>query len=92
MIIGACGIACELGCGLYSKGVCQGCDRTHADKIPCPVLQCSVKKQVEYCGRDCGQFPCDVFKQGFPYSQAYLGMYSGRLLKANQAGVSSHPK
>ncbi len=88
MIIGACGIACELGCGLYIKGICQGCDRTKADQLPCPVLQCSVKKQVEYCGRDCDQFPCDVYDQGFPYSQAYLGMCKGRMQQAKQAAGS----
>ena len=82
MKIGACGISCEPGCGLFSRGICSGCDRANADHVPCPILKCAVKKNIEYCGRDCKEFPCRAFKQGYPYSQAYLGMYSGRLQKA----------
>lgn len=80
--IGACGIACEV-CGLHSKGICQGCDPALAKHIPCPILKCAADKKIQYCSRDCADFPCSIYKGEYPYSQAYLGMYQGRLKKGN---------
>ena len=79
MIIGACGIACEPACGLKSKGICQGCTPTLADQVPCPILKCAVSKNVQYCGRDCGDFPCQTMKKGFPYSEGYIQMLTNRM-------------
>jgi hypothetical protein len=77
MKVGACGIACDPGCGLFAKGLCQGCDPARVKQIPCPVLSCAVKRKVQYCGRDCSDFPCKIVAK-FPYGEAYTGMYKSR--------------
>ncbi len=84
MLTGACGISCDPGCGLYHKKLCQGCNREMAENIPCPILQCAVEKQIEYCSRDCHKFPCNIYKQPYPYCEAYLSMYEFRLKAGKQ--------
>jgi len=90
MKIGACGIACEV-CGLYTSGICEGCDAGTAKStkerverlkklgVLCPILECAMKKGVSYCSRDCKDFPCAKYKEDpFPYSNSYLRMYESR--------------
>ncbi len=90
MQVGACGICCDV-CGLKVKRICQGCiagDKPEAAKkveflrsinALCPVLNCAVNKKIAFCSRDCNEFPCEVFEQGYPYSEAYLEMYKNRM-------------
>jgi hypothetical protein len=45
----------------------------------CPILSCAKMNRVEYCLRDCHQFPCDNFTRGpYPFSQGYLQMQERR--------------
>jgi hypothetical protein len=46
---------------------------------PCPILACAVMNHLDYCMRDCGQFPCGNFKGGYPFSQGFLDMQERRL-------------
>lgn len=85
MAIAACGIACDV-CKL--KDTCGGClpgtdprapERQEALKKmaggPCPVLDCAIKKGVDYC-LSCPSFPCEVhYKAGFPYSKTLLDIF-----------------
>ncbi len=95
MMVGACGISCEV-CGLRIKGVCKGCvpgnDPNVNERLSylrsinalCPVLRCAAEKKVAYCLRDCDSFPCEVFeKGGFPYSEAFLKTFRSLLEKAH---------
>ena len=46
----------------------------------CSILACASLNQLEYCMRDCHQFPCDNFRTGpYPFSQGYLNMQARRL-------------
>jgi hypothetical protein len=46
---------------------------------PCPILECALESQIEYCPRDCDSFPCDRFRAGpYPFSQGYLNMQQRR--------------
>lgn len=84
MMVGACGIACEL-CKL--KDVCGGCvsgtdprAEERAEGIertmgaPCPILNCAIKSKVDYCLR-CEKFPCDLHYEEFPYGKRFLDMF-----------------
>jgi len=84
MLTGACGISCDPGCGLYSKKICKGCNREFVDLVPCPILKCAVDKDIEFCSRDCEKFPCDIFQQQYPYSEAYIRMFESRLKTGKQ--------
>ncbi len=79
MKVGACGIACDPACGLFVKEICPGCAPDLVERIPCPILKCAVKKEARYCGKDCDEFPCQIFQKGFPFSEAFLGMYTTRM-------------
>ena len=80
MMIGACGIACEL-CALRTKGKCEmggciaGTDEKAPDKLEnlkaagtrtCGVLECAIQKKVGYCLR-CKEFPCEIHYRQSPY-------------------------
>ena len=81
----ACGINCDV-CRAYVEGKCPigGCiegskasQKLEKQKatfgFTCPVLECALKKGVDFCLRDCGDFPCETFyKAGFPYSKEFL--------------------
>lgn len=80
----ACGIACEV-CGLLET--CGGClpgtdpkapERAEEIKkmmgLPCPVLECAIKKEVDYCLR-CSEFPCETHYKGIPYSKTLLDIF-----------------
>jgi len=80
MIIGACGITCEL-CPLLANGKCEmggclsGTDEKAPEKLeklkavgikPCPLFECAVQKKVDYCLR-CPEFPCELHYRHSPY-------------------------
>ena len=91
MPTGACGINCDV-CQLNLLGTCSSCgsgrsleaelkleaqQRLFGDT--CPILACAKMNQVEYCLRDCHQFPCDNFTRGpYPFSQGFLQMQQRR--------------
>ena len=91
MPTGACGINCDV-CLLNLLGTCSSCGSGQsleaAQKLAaqqrlfgdtCPILACAKMNQVEYCLRDCRQFPCDNFTRGpYPFSQRYLEMQQRR--------------
>ncbi|RLI05418.1 hypothetical protein DRO26_02260 [Candidatus Bathyarchaeota archaeon] len=83
MLIGACGIACEV-CRCYVENVCPGCTsgKDAAQKLEkqkqtlgftCPVLECAFKQKIDYCMKNCKEFPCKVFYEAeFPFSKKFL--------------------
>ena len=91
MPTGACGINCDV-CRLNLLGVCSTCgpgrsmegqQKSAAQQrilgAPCPILACAVDKDIDYCIRDCNEFPCDRFEDGpYPYSQGFLTMQKRR--------------
>lgn len=92
MSTGACGINCDV-CKLNLLGTCSSCGpgtSLEAEKklaaqqrllgSTCSILACARMNQLEYCMRDCRQFPCDNFRTGpYPFSQGYLNMQERRL-------------
>jgi len=92
MPTGACGINCDF-CKLNLLGTCSSCGSgtsTEAEKKliaqqqllgnTCAILACAQLNQIEYCMRDCNQFPCDNFRTGpYPFSQGFLNMQQRRL-------------
>lgn len=76
--IGACGVACEV-CKLFIEKKCIGCiSGTACTKKPrCPILECAWKKGISYCTRDCKEFPCEEFYNGYctPYSKQKLDYF-----------------
>ncbi len=91
MPTGACGINCDM-CRLNLLGICSTCGSGRSQKgqeklaaqlrimgAPCPILACALEKRIEYCPRDCEEFPCDSFRKGpYPYSEEYLNMQERR--------------
>ena len=91
MPTGACGIHCDV-CKLNLLGTCSSCGSGQsleaAQKLAaqqrlfgstCAILACAKMNQIEYCMRDCNQFPCDNFTQGpYPFSEGYLQMQNRR--------------
>lgn len=94
MPTGACGINCDV-CKLNLLGTCSSCGPGQsieaAQKLAaqqrlfgstCAILACAQMNQIEYCMRDCNQFPCDNFSQGpYPFSEGYLQMQERRRKK-----------
>ena len=92
MPTGACGINCEV-CKLNLLGTCSSCGpgtSLEAEKklaaqqrllgSTCSILACANMNQLEFCMRDCSQFPCDNFSTGpYPFSQGFLNMQQRRL-------------
>lgn len=92
---GACGIACEV-CSFPEKGLCltidrcvPGTDPKAPEKLekfkaatghPCPILECAIKKKVDYCGK-CDEFPCEVHYKAEIYSKKLLDLIKGMLEK-----------
>jgi hypothetical protein len=88
---GACGIDCDV-CKLKLLGTCSSCGSglsLEAEKKlavqqkllggTCAILACARMNRIQYCLRDCHQFPCDNFSGGpYPFSQAYLQMQRRR--------------
>ena len=91
MPTGACGINCDV-CKLNLLGTCSSCGPGTSARAEqklaaqlrllggtCAVLACAQLNRVDYCLRDCAQFPCDNFSNGpYPFSQAYLQMQNRR--------------
>jgi hypothetical protein len=91
MPTGACGIHCDV-CKLNLLGTCSSCGSGKSleaeQKLAaqhklfgstCAILACARMNQIEYCLRDCWQFPCDNFTQGpYPFSRGYLQMQQRR--------------
>ncbi len=91
MPTGACGIDCDV-CGLNLRGICSTCGSGTSREgdlkaaaqerilgAPCPMLACARLNRIEYCPRDCRDFPCANFSEGpYPYSSGYLKMQSRR--------------
>ena len=85
MPTGACGINCDV-CKLNVLGTCSSCGSgisADAEKklsaqqrllgSACAILACAKVNQIEYCMRDCSQFPCENFRTGrYPFSQGFL--------------------
>jgi hypothetical protein len=92
MPTGACGINCDV-CKLNLLGTCSSCgpgNSLQADRklaaqqrllgSTCPILDCARMNRIEYCMRDCNQFPCRNFSTGpYPFSQGFLMMQTRRL-------------
>jgi len=92
MPTGACGINCDV-CKLNLLGTCSSCGpgtglqagRKLAAQLrllgsTCPILDCARMNQIEYCLRDCSQFPCRNFSTGpYPFSKGFLMMQARRL-------------
>ncbi len=92
MPTGACGISCDV-CKLNLLGTCSSCGpgtSPEAEKklaaqqrllrSTCSILACANMNQLDYCMRDCHQFPCDNFRTGpYPFSQGFLNMQERRL-------------
>ena len=92
MATGACGINCDV-CKLNLLGTCSSCGpgkSLQAEKKlaaqqrliggTCSILACANMNQVDYCMRDCNQFPCDNFSTGpYPFSKGFLNMQQRRL-------------
>lgn len=92
MPTGACGINCDV-CKLNLLGTCSSCGpgiSLQAEKklaaqqrllgSTCAILACANMNRIQYCMRDCSQFPCDNFSTGrYPFSQGFLNMQKRRL-------------
>ncbi len=94
MPTGACGINCD-ACRLNQQGVCSSCGSGTSEQArlkleaqerllgaPCPLLACARLNRIDYCLRDCDQFPCENFSgdgiSGYPFSSGYLNMQKRR--------------
>jgi Domain of unknown function (DUF3786) len=91
MPTGACGIDCD-ACKLNLLGTCSSCGHglsLEAEKklaaqqklfgSTCAILACAKLNRIQYCLRDCKQFPCENFSAGpYPFSQPYLQMQQRR--------------
>lgn len=91
MATGACGIDCTV-CGLHVRGQCSSCGAGTSDAakekldaqytkfgLGCSILECAMGRKLDYCSRDCEDFPCSLYKRGpYPYSEGYLTMQEHR--------------
>ena len=94
MPTGACGINCDT-CRLNHRGLCSSCGSGTSEQarlkieaqerllgVPCPILACARLNRINYCLRDCDQFPCENFSgddiAGYPFSKGYLNMQKRR--------------
>ena len=89
MPTGACGINCD-ACRLNVHGVCSSCGpgksleaqakmaaQVRILGAPCPILECASNRGVDYCLRDCEEFPCKHFI-AYPFSEGFLTMQQRR--------------
>lgn len=110
MPTGACGINCGT-CHLNHRGLCSSCGSGTSEQArlkleaqqrllggPCPILACARLNRIDYCLRDCNQFPCEIFSAdgatGYPFSEGYLNMQKRRrvlLEETNQNGQPGEP-
>ncbi len=102
MPTGACGINCDV-CRLKVIQICSSCGSgksLEAEKkkqaqirilgAPCPILECAIEKRIDYCNRDCPEFPCNIFREiQYPFSTGYLNMVERRLKEQRAAKTPS---
>jgi len=88
----ACGINCDV-CKLNLLVTCSSCGPGKSLQAKkklaaqqrllggtCSILACANMNRIDYCMRDCNQFPCENFSTGlYPYSQGFLNMQKRRL-------------
>ncbi len=103
---GACGINCD-ACRLNRDGICSSCGNGTSEQgrlkleaqerllgASCPLLACARLNRIEYCPRDCDQFPCDNFFgdriDSYPFSQGYLAMQKRRRKMADNKEKSKN--
>jgi hypothetical protein len=91
MATGACGINCDV-CLLKVAGICSTCGAGGSPEAlakmeaqvrmlgeQCPILACAHFTGIQYCPRDCSDFPCEIFQKGpYPFSEGFLQMQTGR--------------
>ncbi len=91
MPTGACGIDCDV-CKLRLLGICSSCGSGKSQEAirkleaqkrifgnTCTILACACLNHLEYCPRDCSEFPCENFRMGpYPFSQGFLDMQERR--------------
>ncbi len=91
MATGACGVDCTV-CRLHVLGVCSTCGAASSLAAKekknaqvrlfgkaCPMLACAMGRNIDYCPRDCDDFPCEIFLQNAsPYSETFLSMQKRR--------------
>ncbi len=91
MPTGACGVDCDV-CKLRLMEICSTCGpgrspeaakkleaQTRILGSPCPILACASMKKLDFCLRDCAEFPCVNFRSGpYPFSQGFLSMQERR--------------
>ena len=91
MSTGACGINCDV-CRLNRAGVCSTCgpgtSPEAAAKLaaqerllgaPCAILACARLNHIQYCLRDCRDYPWENFQTGpYPFSKGFLDMQERR--------------
>ncbi|MBW1723435.1 MAG: DUF3786 domain-containing protein [Deltaproteobacteria bacterium] len=91
MPTGACGINCDV-CKLRLLGICSSCGagrgREAEAKLAaqkrlfggtCTILECARMNNLDYCIRDCSNFPCQNFALGpYPFSKGFLKMQERR--------------
>lgn len=95
MPTGACGINCD-ACRLNLLGVCSSCGpgksleaqqkmavQLRVLGAPCPILECAANRGIDYCLRDCEEFPCERFS-AYPFSEGFLKMQERRRNQADQ--------
>ena len=91
MATGPCGINCDT-CRLNVREICSSCGPGTSPEAPgklsaqkrilgasCAILTCAVDRSIEYCPRDCDEFPCNQFLRGpYPFSAGFLQMQERR--------------
>lgn len=95
MATGACGINCD-ACRLNFMRVCSSCGpgkslearKKMAAQVrilgaPCPILECASGRKIDYCLRDCDEFPCERLG-AYPFSEGFLKMQERRRSQAAQ--------
>ena len=92
MPTGACGINCDV-CKLRLLGACSTCgsgkSKGASRKLAaqerifggtCAILECARMNALDYCMRDCNEFPCENHRIGpYPYGESFLRMQARRL-------------
>ncbi len=92
MPTGACGINCDV-CKLRLLGACSTCGSGRSiegrrklaaqERIfgaTCVILECACMNALDYCMRDCNEFPCENHRIGpYPFSEGFLRMQARRL-------------
>jgi len=103
MPTGALEFNCDV-CRLNVLGVCSSCGPEPpggsakdggANPSPgcsCPpILECACNRAIDYCLRDCEEFPCERFG-AYPFSEGYLTMQERRRSDAEQKLESTKEK